>query len=457
MNKGSLRISMKNFSVEGSDNFVYRLTNRFFYLYVYLAYRRSRQGENDSGFVEREQIHHLPFWEKNSLESIGKQIRRHVIKMMGKNVIEAQQKIKGPYRLMIDPKNIHFDVDSQVIREHLRLDKLAVYYPEKEGNTFHEYIRAITKGDIHLNEGIVKRAWDSFQQALDQSTTVEHRIIALQRLGKTRERMGDYREALKLFREAIVLIKKKAKADYYNLACIYNNQAWLYHRMNKFKAAEKTYYQVLNMIRGKTHNDLLGKVHNGLGIIYGSEGKYDEALASFKNALALTCVESDFYGVSAAYFNIGNIYRKKADEIAKKENSSLIKLLWQAEDFYSQAIMWAKKCIDLTARAGVGDDTSQDRILVSYCYYMLGKYNESLEYAREAEKMATTAGNKRDIALSCKMIGKILWTTGKEGNKNNAKEYFTKSIEYFQKIGDKSQASKLKNEIEQTFKLTKPR
>ncbi len=321
MDKGSLRISLINFFVEDSSGFRYPLSKRFFYLYVYLAYQRSKQIEDKGGFVELEKIRHLPFWEKNSLESVGKQIRRHMIKMerIGKNLIEAQQKIKGPYRLIIVPREINIDVDTQTISEYLRLNKLAVYYAEEQKEDFYGYIEAILQGDIHFNEGLLNRAARSLEQALNHSATVDQKVVAMHRLGRTYERLGDYGKALKIYQLAIKILKKGTHADYYNLALTYNNLAWLYYRKNNIKLAEKTYYLALNLIRGKTNNDLLGKIHNGLGILYDLQGKYEEAIGFFKNSLALTCSDLILQCICNLAFNIGNIYKKRADEIVKRK------------------------------------------------------------------------------------------------------------------------------------------
>jgi len=435
--------------VEDGHGFRYPLSKRFFYLYVYLAYERSKQIEDKGGFVELEKIRHLPFWEKNSLESVGKQIRRHMIKMerIGKNLIEAQQKIKGPYRLIIVPQKINIDVDTQTISEYLRLNKLAVYYAEEQKEDFYGYIEAILQGDIHFNEGLLNRAARSLEQALNHSATVDQKVVAMHRLGRTYERLGDYGKALKIYQLAIKILKKGTHADYYNLALTYNNLAWLYYRKNNIKLAEKTYYLALNLIRGKTHNDLLGKIHNGLGILYDLQGKYEEAIGFFENSLVLTCSESDFYSVSATYFNIGNIYKKRADEIVKRKKVIKKELPKQAKEFYLQAIGWAEKCIKLTDRAGVGDETSQDRILVSHCYFMLGNYSKASEYAEDAEKMATRAGNPRDIALSCKILGDIYLATDKEG-KVKAQKFYKRSLDNYQKLEDKIQTAKLQRLIE---------
>ena len=119
----------------------------------------------------------------------------------------------------------------------------------------------------------------------------------------------------------------------------------------------------------------------------------------------------------------------------------------QAKEFYLQAIGWAEKCIKLTDRAGVGDETSQDRILVSHCYFMLGNYSKASEYAEDAEKMATRAGNPRDIALSCKILGDIYLATDKEG-KVKAQKFYKRSLDNYQKLEDKIQTAKLQRLIE---------
>jgi len=372
-----------------------------------------------------------------------------MIKMerIGKNLIEAQQKIKGPYRLIIVPQKINIDVDTQTISEYLRLNKLAVYYAEEQKEDFYGYIEAILQGDIHFNEGLLNRAARSLEQALNHSATVDQKVVAMHRLGRTYERLGDYGKALKIYQLAIKILKKGTHADYYNLALTYNNLAWLYYRKNNIKLAEKTYYLALNLIRGKTHNDLLGRIHNGLGILYDLQGKYEEAIGFFENSLVLTCSESDFYSVSATYFNIGNIYKKRADEIVKRKKVIKKEVPKQAKEFYLQAIGWAEKCIKLTDRAGVGDETSQDRILVSHCYFMLGNYSKASEYAEDAEKMATRAGNPRDIALSCKILGDIYLATDKEG-KVKAQKFYKRSLDNYQKLEDKIQIAKLQRVIE---------
>lgn len=430
MDRSSLKISVENLSVEAGDGFLYPLTKRFFYLYAYLAFVKTEAGQK-AGFVDRENIRHLPFWEKNSFASIGKQIRRHIVEMgqLGRNVIEALQRIKGPFGLNVDPTKITFDADRESIRRFLGLDRLAVFYSEKDESHLYGFVEEIIQGDIFFNEGLLKKSLESFRRALNQSMTPNQKITVLQRIGRSLERQGDYKEALMTYESAETIIKKDSVIDYYGLASLYNNLAWLHYREGNFELSEKTYFKAFDLIRGKTHNLLLGRIYDGLAVIYEATGRYKEALGFFKNSLSLECLESDFYGISAAYFNIGNIYKRMADHLVKDSKIPVKEISKEANDLYLQAISWGMKCINLTDRTGVGDETSQDRILVSYCYYRLKKFKKAMAYAKDAEEMASTAGSKRDLALSYDLMGKILRAMGGD-NETKANEYLQKSLEY---------------------------
>jgi hypothetical protein len=73
---------------------------------------------------------------------------------------------------------------------------------------------------------------------------------------------------------------------------------------------------------------------------------------------------------------------------------------------------------------------------------MLGNYLKALEHAEYAEEMATRAGNARDIALSCKVLGDIYLTKDKEGNLK-AQEFYERSLEHYKKQRNKIQIAKL--------------
>jgi tetratricopeptide (TPR) repeat protein len=453
----TLRISLRNFSIHTDDGFRYPLTKRFLYLYVYLAFERTKK-PFDGGFIDAERIRHLPFWEKNTLISIGKQVRRHIEEMerLGRNLIEARQKIKGPFRLKLDPQRIVFDSSDELVRTFLGLDKLAVFYVEETEVDLYRYVEEIAKGDILFKEGLMPKALATFRAALKQSISINQRMAILLRIGRILERQGNYGEALRTYEDAEKLVREEAGLDYYDSANLYTNLAWLYYRENNLELSEKTHLRALDLIRGKTHNLLFGRIYNGLGKISEARGNYEEAVGFFKNALLFECQDSDFYGIQAAYFNIGNVYKGMADQLYKVKDGTKKEMPKLARDYYLQAMNWANKCIDLCDRAGVGDETSQDRLLVSYCYYRLGNPKKAFLYAEEAEKMASTAANKRDMALSYELMGKTLRMMGGD-TADRASQLLEKSLEYYREIGHTQRIKRLTSQLNIGPKSATPR
>ena len=59
----------------------------------------------EDGHVWCDLIRRLPHWEKNSMKSVGEQIRRHILQTerQGRNVIEWRERIKGTFRLTLPP------------------------------------------------------------------------------------------------------------------------------------------------------------------------------------------------------------------------------------------------------------------------------------------------------------------------------------------------------------------
>ena len=101
MEEIALIVNVRDAKVCAGDGYAYPLTKRFRYLYYYLALRRLEDPMGRGGYVLPEEVLMLPSWGKNNVVSVGKQIRRHKLEMdkVGRNIIDAQQKIYGPFRL----------------------------------------------------------------------------------------------------------------------------------------------------------------------------------------------------------------------------------------------------------------------------------------------------------------------------------------------------------------------
>src|SRR2546427_7372971 len=92
-----IRVSLTERRIASNDGFTFPTSAQFYDLYVLLALRR-KTDPLPGGYVDADELLLLPGWVRNDRLSIGKQVRRHVQHMerLGRNVIEAQQKIMGP-------------------------------------------------------------------------------------------------------------------------------------------------------------------------------------------------------------------------------------------------------------------------------------------------------------------------------------------------------------------------
>jgi hypothetical protein len=100
-----LVVQVRQRVVTASDGLRYPLTTCFFFLYLLLAWQRRLPGAPEDGYVWCDLIRRLPHWEKNSLGSVGKQVRCHILQTerQGRNVIEWRERIKGTFRLTLPP------------------------------------------------------------------------------------------------------------------------------------------------------------------------------------------------------------------------------------------------------------------------------------------------------------------------------------------------------------------
>jgi len=101
MRRQSLMIQVRERAVTAADRGRYAVSARFFFLYLLLAWQRCSGGGEE--YVRCDVIRRLPHWERNTLDSVGKQIRRHVVAMQrqGRNIIQYVKAVSGPFRLAV--------------------------------------------------------------------------------------------------------------------------------------------------------------------------------------------------------------------------------------------------------------------------------------------------------------------------------------------------------------------
>jgi len=440
-----LTISLNNRSIKTEDGFKYPIKKQFFNLYLLLVLERIEPNRSNSGFVDINKIAELEFWERNKSLSIGKQIRRHILLMegIGRNVIESVQKINGPYRLILKPSQIVIDENINDLRDFLGFNNLNNISMQKDEETFFTFVEKIWEGDILFNEGNLKNAMVQYESAIKEGKNSGNIISAMHRLGRVLERLGKYKEAEDTYRKAKKLIHSE-RPHYYRLLAENNAyESWLQLRQREIKKAEKLSFKALDLLRGTTHDRLLGDIYNTFGKIRELNNKFDKALSYYKRSLSFWVAASYFYGIQACYFNIGNLYKIWADNDLKLNNFQLTDY---AIDKYEKAIRWAKECGNICDRTGLGYDTSQSLIVASYCYYRLEKFNESLITAEQAKKFADVSGNTQDLAASCKRLGIAYWNL-EESEK--ATRFLNESTNYYTKLGNTKEVIKIQEKMKE--------
>lgn len=398
MENTEIFISVNESKIRTSDGYEYNLTPHFLYLYYYLALKRLHDPAGTGGYADTTEIISLPYWERNDLESIGKQIRRHIVDMEkeGRNIIEAQQKIKGPFRLILSPDRIKIDVPISRLMDVLDVRHIEKLTPKQESD-FYKYVECMWEGNVNFDRGYLDKALALYGQASDTAINTELKLAALHKTCVTLDRLGNFKDAENITQDLFTF----KGLDEMESATANVLEAWVKLRLRQFKEAEKLYFKGLDMVRGRRYYRLMGNIYNGLGLIRKERGQYDEALVFYQRALEYWSLVDYFYGIQAVYFNIGNLY-----------------YLWgkrsKMASYYDTGIEWVERCRSLCETVHISYDTSQDHILLAGLYKKIKKMDKALDYAQTALKMATDAGNKRDIAYSYRILGKVYLEKGME-------------------------------------------
>ena len=346
-----------------------------------------------------DQIAGLPGWQANDLISVGKQVRRHVLEMAesGRCVLEARQKVNGPFRLALAANRIHADVPWQDVRASLGSIVAGSSNPVEDRLRLFEFVEDAWKSHAALNEGKLRAAERSCRSASGRMVSEELRAFAAYNLAKTLERRGQYDAARQIVDESAGALGRGPQVRW-PLAKLLVLSAWLHFRANNLPQAERHYQRALQLIEPRGDNQLLGEIYNGLGLIAARERRHAEAEALFERALERWILSEHFYGIQAIYFNLARV------------SSALGDRLWEhgypadSRGPYLQALMWIKQCMSLCARLAIADDVSDDRILLSHVHRRLGNSVLALKAATEARDNSVRAGNERCIALACREI-----------------------------------------------------
>ena len=404
------------------SGYTFSLSKQFLYLYFYLAIKKINDHLDDGGYVYPEEISVLPCWHHNNAASVGKQIRRHVVEMekIGKNIIESQQKIAGPFRISILRKHIKIDGSITTLMNILDLRSAKALKGEPE-TTFYDYVKCMWEGNACFDDGYLKDAVASYEHAKKSASNSKQEIASMQKIARSFERLGSMIKAKNIYNK----ILNRKDLDELEMSSTYTSLAWLQYQQEHIKDAEDNYNKALDIVRGKKYNRILGSIYNGLGLIRKVRGEHQEALMFYQQALECWSIVDYFYGIQAAYFNIGNLHKIWGDDYG---NQNKVSQIYQ----YRSAIKWMVECITLCEKIGIAHETCLDHILLAELYLKTSNIKKALSFAKVSNKMALSSGNQRDIANSYRILG---YTYLEMGIKEKARASFKSGIDYLKKLG----------------------
>ena len=435
----SLMIHVRERRVTAADGARYAVSARFFFLYLLLAWQR--YSGDEEAYIGCDVIRRLPHWERNTLDSVGKQIRRHVVAMQrqGRNVIQYVKAVSGPFRLAVPRRFIHFDVPPAEVRQLLDIPLAQGAGRREDADALYQHVQAMTEGNASFDAGALDGARAAYERAIAASRTPEQKVAALQKLGRTLERQGRYAKARLLYSRCIRLQRDHPELDHSTTARTHLFLGWLDYRQGNYDPARKRFGAALDLARGKRDDWLLGNVYNGLGLLEKRGEVFEEALARFRSALDYWCRADYPYGVAAAYANIGNTYLSWGNQLRDA------RLTTEARSRYRRAVEWLARCLEFGTGARLGEDTSEAQVALAEAFLGLDERDRAWEMARAGRDAAQKAGNQLDLASALSVMASVLWL---KGNREEAAACAEDAAARFDQLGHPARALKIRQNLE---------
>ena len=169
---------------------------------------------------------------------------------------------------------------------------------------------------------------------------------------------------------------------------------------------------------------LEGRSLTVIGDIYQVQGRYDEALEYYQQALTIARDLGDRPGIGQALTNIGGVYAYWGQ-------------YQQALDFSTEALAIRQNIGD---RAGVGETLTN----IGGVYASLGQYQQALDFFSDALTILQDVGNRADEGAILNNIGFVY---DRLGAYQQALSFYTEALAILQDIGDRAVESVTLNNI----------
>ena len=183
---------------------------------------------------------------------------------------------------------------------------------------------------------------------------------------------GFYKAAIENYLEAQKLAENIG--DTAALANSYMVLGIVYYKLADYAKAEVNYSGAANLYRFSGKMKSLSAISNNIGLVQQQQGKYTEALRSFKESLAL----SDKIG---------------ADELSYSNTYSNIGLAYSKLELYDTAVVYLRRSYDILENSDEKLALAHTCVNLGTANFYLGNYDDARFYANKSLELATEIGN----------------------------------------------------------------
>ncbi|MFZ9977614.1 MAG: adenylate/guanylate cyclase domain-containing protein [Candidatus Kapaibacteriota bacterium] len=221
----------------------------------------------------------------------------------------------------------------------------------------------------------------------------------------------------------------------------------------EYKQAQSKYTDALNELNGTSEFTLLANGYVFLGMLYFDQSYFDLAFSMYVKAQALYEMDSNFYGKSAVFINLGNIYRRLSDNqkaleyyqkslelnqgLDRKSGianvyASMGNIYFHLNDF-EKAALYYRNSIEMYEVLGNKSALYSIYNNVGSTYLMNNQYDLAIEYYNMAFERYRNTGNYTEELYYYVNMGHLFL---KQENFTLAKEYNEKGLKLSRKMED---------------------
>jgi len=289
----------------------------------------------------------------------------------------------------------------------------------------------------------LEETWEKLTlHSKDQTRLVKDKIDLLLLMGKEYAAAFEFGKAEAAFEKAITLNNKIQAGKEIEL---YYSLGGFYYNFKRYDLALK-YFQQAFEIAQKVDDENIGIIYHMMGMAYGGQRKWKEALASYGQALEWYKKTGNEYTLGNTYHEFGRVYeqQRKWDEALNNYGSALkwyektgneyemgytyhhIGIVYQEQGKWDEALANYRRALEWQEKTGNEFGLGYTYHQIGSVYEQQGKWDEALANYRSALEWKEKTGNEYKLGSTYHQIGRFY---EEQNMLSQARDWFEKSLE----------------------------